>query len=338
MHDEFDCARRDLRRRPTHSSGAALGRSGCRQTHPIDAMGRRLDDDQTVVQRQHVAGFAQPGERRAQHLRHRVEPADRAVVGIGDQHGAVRRLGDAERVLHARLRTNTVHEPEVEQTLPDVRLETETVVVDHDRTQRRRLGVGDPDPVAGCTHSQAGRLREPRFVRRTVTQAFGARPGQDRDRVVLRFGREVQRPQLMGTGHCDHRAVEPPDDVPRRGQRLLVRSTASGTLTQLLTRTRLSANPPVGQPDRGNSVVHRVRDQQVVAEPFGRVRWEHTDALRFFEDLRPTESCPFGTQVRFQEHDLVVRGVADDEAAVAQRDGLPREPELRRVRARRDVR
>ncbi|CPU62027.1 Uncharacterised protein [Mycobacteroides abscessus] len=146
------------------------------------------------------------------------EPAQRAVVGVGDDDAPVGQRRDPERVLHQRLLGRAVAVTEVEQPLPDGGPHLDALGHHGDATaqpghaaQRRGLGVGDPDGAVGCDR-QPGRLGEPGRRPRPVLQTLVHRPGQQPELPPVEGPQRV----MARHRHDEARQLVRPGDVPRR--------------------------------------------------------------------------------------------------------------------------
>src|SRR5699024_11494320 len=102
------------------------------------------------------------------------------VVGVSDQHGTVRQVGDAQRVLQAGLFWGAIAKTEVEEASTNDGADFGLLRIScrrwEDVADRGGFGVGDPQGALRIDR-QAGRLREPGFIGRAVSQTFerGAR-------------------------------------------------------------------------------------------------------------------------------------------------------------------
>ena len=238
-----------------------------------------------------VARLGQPGGERLTIARRGVEPADRAVVGVGDRDRAVGQHGAARAGAAAAPRRPAP------STCPKSKSPAPTSVRDDavaHPAQRRGLGVGEPQRVAVGARDEPARLREPR-VRRAR-----------RRRAPRSWCRRTPRPSPVAgsrrSRRCtpaiaiDDRAVEP-GDVPRARERDVALAPDVGSpCIHWRAGAGERATSSGRRVDAAQGVVDGVGDHDVVADARRRRR-------------RAGGASPFGSLNR------AVAGVAVDEPA-----------------------
>ena len=228
-----------------------------------------------------VARLGQPVGDRGDLVAGRVEAAHRAVVGVRDQHRAVRQRAHAQRVLEQRRLGRTVHVPEVEQALPDGGAQhavldvAQRELVSLSATQSRVPSAETDSPDGWAIHASAS---GPSRSASTVVPAY-----MPAVRLIGSNHQSWWMPAIAMMTLSSYQARSHGEE----------RSTASASWAWSSTVARhcrplpaTVATSPVLQPYAAQQVVDRVGHHQVVAGHLGDVRGQQAQPLRLGERRR----------------------------------------------------